>query len=191
MKISEAAPQELLQLLSLYTNNIKVGDKITARVIAIESGILMLQLPDGGNINASVKTDTKYNLGDILKLEVTGTKKGQVYVKELEHRRSAISKDNTSDPALILKNLKMPVNSGRLDIVKAMLDMDFEPESSVIEKALTLISEKHVPDAKQAVFLALNDMEGKAEYFPLLNQFAEKTTIDSSVALYKARDPAR
>ena len=47
MKISEAAPQELLQLLSLYTNNIKVGDKITARVIAIESGILMLQLPDG------------------------------------------------------------------------------------------------------------------------------------------------
>lgn len=175
MKISEAAPQELLQLLSLYTNNIKVGDKITARVIAIESGILMLQLPDGGNINASVKTDAKYNLGDILKLEVTGTKKGQVYVKELEHRRSAISKDNTSDPALILKNLKMPVNSGRLDIVKAMLDMDFEPESSVIEKALTLISEKHVPDAKQAVFLALNDMEGKAEYFPLLNQFAAKT----------------
>lgn len=77
MKISEAAPQELLQLLSLYTNNIKVGDKITARVIAIESGILMLQLPDGGNINASVKTDTKYNLGDILKLEVTGTKKAR------------------------------------------------------------------------------------------------------------------
>ena len=79
----------------------------------------------------------KYNLGDILKLEVTGTKKGQVYVKELEHRRSAISKDNTSDPALILKNLKMPVNSGRLDIVKAMLDMDFEPESSVIAVSYT------------------------------------------------------
>ena len=35
----------------------------------------MLQLPDGGNINASVKTDTKYNLGDILKLEVTVQKR--------------------------------------------------------------------------------------------------------------------
>ena len=37
MKISEAAPQELLQLLSLYTNNIKVGDKITAALLRLKA----------------------------------------------------------------------------------------------------------------------------------------------------------
>jgi len=175
MRISEAASHDLLKLLSLYTNNIKVGDTITARVIAVESDLLMLQLPDGGNINASVQTDRKYNPGDILKLEVTGIKQGQVYVRELEHKQAAQSITYTRDPALILKNLKMPVNSDRLEVVKAMLDIEVEPETDLIEKALRLVSGRHVPDAKQAVFLALNDMEGKEAYFPLLNEFAGKT----------------
>jgi hypothetical protein len=175
MKISEAASHDLLKLLSLYTNNISVGDRITARVIAVESGILLLQLPDGGNINASVQTDAEYKLGDVLKLEVTGIKQGQVYVRELEHSQAALSKAHTPDPVLILKSLKIPVNNDRLEIVKAMLDMEFEPEADLIDSALKLINEKHVPDAKQAVFLAVNDMAGREEYFPLLNQFAGKT----------------
>jgi len=175
MRISEAASHDLLKLLSLYANNIKIGDTITARVIAVENGLLMLQLPDGGNINASVQTDKNYNPGDILKLEVTGIKQGQVYVRELEHKQAAQSITFTRDPALILKNLKLPANSDRLEAVKAMLDMEVEPEAGLIEKASWLISEKLVPDARQAVFLSLNDMEGKETYFPLLNEFAEKT----------------
>ncbi|HEY8499746.1 MAG TPA: hypothetical protein VIL89_03930, partial [Clostridia bacterium] len=175
MRISEAASHDLLKLLSLYASNIKIGDTITARVIAVESGILMLQLPDGGSINASVQTDRKYNPGDILKLEVTGIKQGQVYVRELEHKQAAQSITYTSDPALILKNLKMQANSDRLEAVKAMLDMEIEPEAALIEKASGLVSEKLVPDARQAVFLALNDMEGRETYFPLLNEFAAKT----------------
>lgn len=175
MRISDAASHELLQLLSLYTNNIKVGDKITARVIAIESGILLLQLSDGSEISASSQTDAKYNPGDILKLEVAGIKQGQVYVTKLEHSQTAPSAAYTRDPVQILKNMKIPVNNDRLEVVKAILDMGFEPEAGLIENASMLVSEKHVHDAGQAVFLALNNMEGKVEYFPLLDQFAEKT----------------
>jgi|GEM_PF-1019705 len=175
MRISEAASNELLKLLSLYANNISVGDRITARVIAVESGLLLLQLADGGNIKASVQTDAEYNKGDVLKLEVTGVKQGQVYVKELEHNRAAGSETYSRDPAVILKNLNMPVNKQNVDIVKAALDMGAEPEAGLIENASVLISEKHVPDAGQAVFLALNGMESREEYFPLLDGFAAKT----------------
>ncbi|NLM27319.1 MAG: hypothetical protein GX211_03965 [Clostridiaceae bacterium] len=172
MRISDAASNELIKLLSLYTNNISVGDTITARVIAVESGILLLQLSDGGNIKASVQTDAEYNSGDVLKLEVTGIKQGQVYVKELEHKQAARSEAYACDPVLILKDLKLPVNKESVEVVKMMLDMDSEPEAGLIENALRLINEKNISDPGQAVLLALNGMENSEEYFPLLDRFA-------------------
>ncbi len=175
MKVSKAASQQILQFLSQFGGeSIKVGDTITGRIVFVEDGLLLMQLPDGSRINAQVQSDAKYSAGDILKLEVMEEKQGQYFVREVVHNPiNSLSNKEKENPEILLKLMNLPVDKTRLEIVKAILDMGARPVPDIVEKSNHIITGKHVTDPKQAVFLAFNEMGNKEEYFPMVKQLKE------------------
>lgn len=168
MKISEAASQQILQLFSQYAGkSLSMGDTFTGRILSLVDGQLMLALADGSTVNAEVQTGAEYKQGQVLRLEVVGENQGRLIVKETTQQATQ-TEMKTTDPASVLKALKLPADNSRVEIVKAMLDMEVKPTVSLIEKTSELLKSQQVTDPKQAVFLVLNEMEQTGDYFPLV-----------------------
>lgn len=175
MKISEAASQQILQLFSQYAGkSLSMGDTFTGRILSLVDGQLLLALADGTTVNAEVQNDAQYTQGQVLRLEVVGENQGRLIVKETA-QQTTHAEMKKLDPANILKALKLPADSNRVEIVKAMLDMDVKPTASLIEKASELLKSQQVTESRQAVFLVLNEMEQSGEYFPLVKSLDDQS----------------
>ena len=173
MKITDS--QQILQLFTQYAKEaLMVGEHFTGRILAITDGLLALQLPDGSKVNAEVKSGVEYSPGQVLRLEVVEENEGRLFVKEVAVNQIQ-PKDNPMDPVSVLKALKLPIDGGRMEIVKAMTDLDVKPTAQMVEKALNLIQSKDITEPRQAVFLVLNKMENNSEYFPLIKQFQQQS----------------
>ncbi len=173
MKITDS--QLISQLLTQYAKGaLSVGDHFTGRILAITDGLLMLQLPDGSKVNAEVKSGADYSPGQVLRLEVLDEAEGRLFVKEMPASQVQ-AEDKLTDPASFLKALKLPTDSSRMEIVKAMADLGVKPSAEIIEKAVQLLSTRQITEPKQAVFLLLNKMENNTDYFPLVKQLDEQS----------------
>lgn len=170
MRISDAASQQITQLLSqIKKGEVSVGDIFAGRIISNENGHLLLQLLDGSKISAQTVTDLKYNIGDVLNLEIIEEKQGLIYVRQTDKNITQASLiKNSETEASLLKSLGLPIDSKHMEIMKAVQEMGVEPSHDIIEKALQLMSEGKVRDPKQAVFLVYNNMADKPPYFPVL-----------------------
>ena len=158
-----------------------MGDTFTGRILSLVDGQLMLALADGSTVNAEVQTGAEYKQGQVLRLEVVGENQGRLIVKETTQQATQ-TEMKTTDPASVLKALKLPADNSRVEIVKAMLDMEVKPTVSLIEKTSELLKSQQVTDPKQAVFLVLNEMEQTGDYFPLVNS---ATTVKPVFTSYK------
>jgi len=170
MRITEAASQQILQLLTqINKGGLSVGDILTGRVIAIENGLLLLRLSDGSKISAQAVNDGQYSLGDILNLEIIEEKQGTVFVRQTDQNMISdeIQTDSKENLSLILKSLGLPVDSKHMEVLRAIREIDAEPTADIIKDALRLISDGKVSDLKQAVFLVYNNMAHRKEYFPV------------------------
>lgn len=173
MKITDS--QQILQLLTQYAGEaLSVGDRFTGRILAITDGLLMLQLPDGSKVNAEVKSGAEYSPGQVLRLEVVDENNDRLFVKEVVTNQVR-AENKTFDPISILKTLKLQADRNRVEIVKAMADLDVKPSAEIIEKAVQLLESRQITEPRQAVFLLLNKMENNKDYFPLIKQLDEQT----------------
>jgi hypothetical protein len=168
MKISEAVSQQFLQLLSGFSKDgLSVGDRFTGRILAITDGVLLMQLSDGSQIHAQVKSGAEYSSGDILKLEAVAVQDDRLLVREVTPEQV---RAEALDPVKLLKGMKLPTDDSRIEIVKAMLDMGTRPSALMVEKAVSLLEAKQISQPEQAAFLVLNAMEDKEAYFPLIRE---------------------
>lgn len=173
MKITDS--QQILRLFMQYAReSLSAGDRFTGRILAITDGLLTLQLPDGSKVNAEVKSGAEYSPGQVLRLEVVEVNDARLIAKEVAVNQVK-AEDKPFDPLSLLKALKLPADSNRVEIVKAMADLGAKPSAEMIEKAVQLLESRQITEPKQAAFLLLNKMEGNKEYFPLVKQLDEKS----------------
>lgn len=176
MKISDAASQQILQLFSQYAGkSFSAGDSFTGRVLALVDGQLLLALADGTTVNAEVQNGSEYTPGQVLRLEVVKENQGRLFVKEMPQPGQAESVSTKPEPAAVLKALKLPADNDRMEVVRAMQEMDVKPDVSLIEKAAELLKARQVSEPRQAVFLVLNEMEQKESYFPLVKALDQQS----------------
>lgn len=167
MKISDTASQYPLKFLSqLMKEPLSPGDRFSGRILAMENGLLLLQLTDGSKISAQVKSDAAYAAGDTIYLEVIEQSNNQLIVRDLQDGQAADGRE-------LLKSMELPTDSLRLEIVKEALNMGFEPQAEAVEKVVALIEANKVTEPKQAVFLVMNGMENREEFYPLLQKLDE------------------
>lgn len=170
MKISEAAPQQFLQLLSQYVKGtLSAGDRLTGRILTAADGLLLMQLPDGSKISAQARPDSNYAEGDILNLEVIGEKDGQLLVHEIQHSHPQQT-NAPVDPLNILKTMNLPADRRYIGVARAILDMGVTPSADLIRKAVGLLKDGQVSEARHAAFLTLNEMDHNEAYFQLIRK---------------------
>ena len=86
MRIPDSVSHKIFQYLQLHnTSMLLEGDIFTGRVISVDSDFLLMQLLDGREISAQIKSDAVYNAGDMLKLKVVDRQQGKLIATELEH----------------------------------------------------------------------------------------------------------
>ena len=177
MKISEAASQQFLTLLSMATkNSLSVGDTFVGRILSVENSLVWIQLLDGSKISAQVKSDTQYSAGDVLKLEVVEQTQGQILVKETEFSPATTlqTQDELQNPEKLLNSLKLPVDKDYVEVMGAFVKMGVTPTAELVTRSVNLLRGKEISDPKQAVFLSVNNMDHQEAYFPVVKQFGER-----------------
>lgn len=176
MRISEAAPQQILQLISqIKKGELNVGDILTGRVITDDNGLLMLRLNDGSKISAQTVTDAQYSIGDLLSLEIIEEKQGMIFVRQTERNimPDVLQNDAKANARIVLKSLGLPIDGNHMELLEAIKETGIEPSADIINNALRLLSEGQVSDPKQAVFLVCNNMADKEAYFPVLRNLVD------------------
>lgn len=199
MNIPDSVSPKIFQYLSVHNTRLAEGDVFAGRVLAVDGNLLLMQLFDGREISARIDTDAKYNPGDLLKLKVVDQQQGKLIAKEMEHfpvKNDAAFEDagnsknisdtqstgnlkdisnpkNLTSPIKILKSLNLPVNKVSIEIVNSIFEMGEKPSEQLIEKALGVIEKMPEESPKQAVFLALNQLEDKEQYCSLLKELDE------------------
>ena len=200
MRIPDSVSHKIFQYLQLHnTSMLLEGDIFTGRVISVDSDFLLMQLLDGREISAQIKSDAVYNAGDMLKLKVVDRQQGKLIATELEHNPAQNIKNpenisrpaNAGSPAGILKSLNLPVSKVNIEIVNAIISMGREPAAEIIEKALNLIEEMPIEDPKHAVLLVLNKLEGEEQYYKLVaeldnGQFHFNEELNDLIGLLEA-----
>lgn len=176
MKISDSASQIVFKYLSAQnTNSLSVGDIFTGRILSVNSGYLLMQLSDGSEISAQVKSDVLYNAGDILKLKVIDKQQQSLIVTEIEQHSvpTKLLEENRNNPINILKSMNLPITKARVEIINAIVGMGVNPTAELIEKALNIIERMHIEDPRHAVFMTLNRFENKEQYYKLIKELDE------------------
>jgi len=200
LRIPDSVSHKIFQYLQLHnTSMLLEGDIFTGRVISVDSDFLLMQLLDGREISAQIKSDAVYNAGDMLKLKVVDRQQGKLIATELEHNPAQNIKNpenisrpaNAGSPAGILKSLNLPVSKVNIEIVNAIISMGREPAAEIIEKALNLIEEMPIEDPKHAVLLVLNKLEGEEQYYKLVaeldnGQFHFNEELNDLIGLLEA-----
>lgn len=171
------------------------GDVFTGRVISVDGDFLLMQLFDGREISAQINSDATYNTGDILKLKVIDRQQGRLITTEIEH--NAVQENSTTEkvnnPIDILKSMNLPISKDSVEIFSIISDMGFKPTAQLIENALNIIEKMPVDDPRHAVFLLLNGIEDKEQYYKLVAEidegkfhFAEE--LDNLIKMLDASD---
>jgi hypothetical protein len=165
--------QQSIQQLSRYTAKIlSAGDVFAGRVLSVADSFLLIQLADGTEISAHVKSDRHYAVGDVLKLEVIEENRGQLFVRELEH---APANNHTVNNEKMLNATNFRTDKNWTEVLKAITNMGAEHSSGLLEKAVSLLDQSRLTDPKHAAFLALNGMENLEQYYPLVKQLDDRT----------------
>lgn len=196
MKIPDSVSQKIFQYLQAQnTNMLLEGDVFTGRVISVDGDFLLMQLFDGREISAQINSDATYNTGDILKLKVIDRQQGRLITTEIEH--NAVQENSTTEkvnnPIDILKSMNLPISKDSVEIFSIISDMGFKPTAQLIENALNIIEKMPVDDPRHAVFLLLNGIEDKEQYYKLVAEidegkfhFAEE--LDNLIKMLDASD---
>jgi hypothetical protein len=176
MRISEAASQQTLQLLSQITKGeSSVGEILTGRVLSVDNGLILIRLVDGSQISARTPADAQYLIGEVINLEILEEKQDLIFARRVgdPSEQGGLYKDAELDPSIMLKKLGLPVESRYIEILKAVYETGTEPTADIVKKALQLLTDGQVKDPKQAAFLACNDMAEKPLYFPVLKNLTD------------------
>jgi len=149
---------------------LKVVDRQQGRLIAVEDGHSPVK--DSKPFTGETGHFSVQNSLFPSKSSENSTVRGREPLNETGHItvRNNVPYEKANNPDELLKSANIPVNRLNIDVVRAIVSMGSEPKAEIIEKAVNLMNNTQVDNPRHAVFLVLNRMDDKEQFYEIISE---------------------
>ena len=153
--------------------DLKLGDKFSAKIIHMDPNQVTLKLKDDTIIKANTLTDLNKSVGEQIKLVVKDVKQDSIIVETIKGDESSNLSPKLSKA---LSNLSAKPNEQTLKIIETMLEDNIEISDKSLEDLKTNMKKFKTLNltAKKASFLKKNNVPITKTNINMLNNFLEK-----------------